>query len=321
MELTRLNQNHLEEVQKLFLDNLEEERQKVPFLPQKVSLPDISEFCKNGLGVALTEKGQLLGYLGCYDPWENAFTTTVKGTFSPIHAHGAVWEDREKIYTMLYQKAAQLWVREGIASHSIGLFFHDQKAIKSFFWNGFGMRCVDAIRPMERLAFSSLSGYSYVELSGKERESVLPLRKGLLEHLSLSPCFMKHSSQEEKDELCESLKGNTRIFAALNGGQPIAFLEVRKEGENFLAKAPSVQNICGAYCMPEYRGKGVMQSLLQQASSVLMAQGYRQLGVDFESFNSAGSMFWLKYFTPYTGGVVRRIDENIFRFSDDKNFT
>lgn len=317
MELTGLTQNHLEEAGKLFLSNLEEERQAAPFLPKDAPLPDLSEFCNNGLGVALTEQGKLLGYLGCYAPWENAFTTTAKGTFSPIHAHGAAVENREKIYALLYQKAARLWVREGIASHSIGLFFHDRKALSSFFWNGFGLRCVDAMRPMKSLGLPVTPGYAYRELAGRERERILPLRRGLLEHLSSSPCFMRHPPKEEEKELRESLQGDTRIFAAFHDGKPAAFLELRGEGENFLTEAPSVKNICGAYCLPSHRGNNVMQSLLEQVISVLGAEGYQALGVDFESFNSAGSRFWLKYFTPYTGGVVRRIDENVFRFSPD----
>lgn len=61
----------------------------------------------------------------------------------------------------------------------------------------------------------------------------------------------------------------------------------------------------------EHRGKGVCQNLLNFVISTLNADGYTQLGVDFESFNPAARGFWLKYFTPYTHSVVRRIDERI----------
>lgn len=40
------------------------------------------------------------------------------------------------------------------------------------------------------------------------------------------------------------------------------------------------------------------------------AEGYLLLGVDCESFNPTARGFWLKYFTPYTYGLVRRIDDN-----------
>jgi GNAT superfamily N-acetyltransferase len=70
-----------------------------------------------------------------------------------------------------------------------------------------------------------------------------------------------------------------------------------------------MKNICGAYCLQEYRGKGIFQGLLNYAITTLKAEGFETLGVDFESFNPTASGFWLKYFTAYTSNVVRRIDE------------
>ena len=46
---------------------------------------------------------------------------------------------------------------------------------------------------------------------------------------------------------------------------------------------------------------------------ILKEQGYTRLGVDFESFNPSGSGFWLKHFSAYTFGVVRRIDESVLK--------
>ena len=70
-------------------------------------------------------------------------------------------------------------------------------------------------------------------------------------------------------------------------------------------------NICGAYCMPEYRGTGVAQSVLEEVIRVLGSEGYIRLGVDCESFNPTAVGFWSKYFQAYTHSVVRRIDENV----------
>ena len=71
------------------------------------------------------------------------------------------------------------------------------------------------------------------------------------------------------------------------------------------------RHIRGAYCLPEHRGKGLYQNLLNFTISVLKREGYTKLGVDFESFNPTARGFWLKYFTAYTNSVVRRIDERI----------
>ena len=70
-----------------------------------------------------------------------------------------------------------------------------------------------------------------------------------------------------------------------------------------------MKNICGAYCLPEYRGKGVIQALLDHMISVLKSEGHARLGVDFETFNPTAAGFWPKYFEAYTNGLVRRVDE------------
>ena len=71
-----------------------------------------------------------------------------------------------------------------------------------------------------------------------------------------------------------------------------------------------MRNICGAFCLPEYRGRGIMQGMLDACINVLSMEGFRLLGVDFESFNPAARGFWLKHFVPYTNSLVRRIDES-----------
>ena len=90
-------------------------------------------------------------------------------------------------------------------------------------------------------------------------------------------------------------------------------MEVSNEGETFVASGDAYRHIMGAYCVPEHRGRGVYQKLLNLVINTLEAEGYTKLGVDFESINPSGSGFWLKYFNAYTNSVVRRIDEQILK--------
>lgn len=103
---------------------------------------------------------------------------------------------------------------------------------------------------------------------------------------------------------------DSRIFVAETAGKPIGFLETMDAGENFATEVVNMKNICGAYCLSDHRGSGVMQNLLNFLIRTLKEEGNTRLGVDFESFNPTAYGFWLKYFTAYTHGVVRRIDEN-----------
>lgn len=88
-------------------------------------------------------------------------------------------------------------------------------------------------------------------------------------------------------------------------------LKTKVSGETFVARGDTYCHIRGAYCLPEHRGKGLYQNLLNFTISALKREGYTRLGVDFESFNPTARGFWLKYFSAYTNGVVRRIDERI----------
>jgi GNAT superfamily N-acetyltransferase len=107
------------------------------------------------------------------------------------------------------------------------------------------------------------------------------------------------------------IKENFRYFTAEDGGKIAAYVKVTDKGENFVGDAENMKHICGAFCLPEYRGQGIIQSILNFIIKTLRNEDNQLLGVDFESFNPAGSAFWLKYFTEYTHSVVRRIDDLI----------
>ena len=90
-----------------------------------------------------------------------------------------------------------------------------------------------------------------------------------------------------------------------------AYLKILSAGETFITEREKYRHIAGAFCLPEHRGKGLYQNLITCTISTLKKEGYTHLGVDFESLNPVGYNFWTKYFTSYTNGVVRRIDEKI----------
>ncbi|MDF2588941.1 MAG: putative glycosyl hydrolase [Anaerocolumna sp.] len=309
MQIVDFKHDHMEEAMKIARMNYEEERQQVKTLPNIDILPDLYHFTDNNLGVAAFEGNKMVGFMGCYSPIDNAWGTTyVKGTFSPIHAHGAIDEKRDKIYSLLYQAAANKWVKEGIVSHAIGLYAHDTKTLNNFFYNGFGLRCIDAIRPLDDIPLMEGTKCEYTELKKDEFNKLHIHQNALISHLGSSPIFMTYPPKSE-EEFLGGITESTRFFAAKVNGESIAYIKIDLEGENFACEDTSMMNICGAYCLPEHRGNGISNNLLSFLVSSLKLEGFSRLGVDFESFNPTARGFWLKYFTPYTNSVVRRIDE------------
>lgn len=305
------NKNHIEKARELTLANYNEERSFVTALPQMDVIPtdDFNGFADNGLGVVMFDGEKMLGFLCCYDPWDNAFDSMAKGTFTPTHAHGAISINRGMIYKRLYQAVAEIWVKHGITYHSVGLYAHDLQAKEAFFSCGFGLRMVDAVRPVANFEYPDCEGITFEELAKAEVSQVRDMRISLSIHLGESPCFMRGTTADRESWIARAESRDSRVFVALHNNLPIAFIEVKGDGEHFATWENSMQNISGAFCRPVYRGKGIMQGLLNHVITQLRVDKVNSLGVDFESFNLSSSGFWLKHFTAYTYSVTRRIDE------------
>ena len=314
MDILDFEKKHVKEAMEIALANYDDERQYVKGLPQACDIPDLYGLAENGLGVAAFENEKMIGFLCCCEPFDNAFRATdVRGIFSPMGANAAVSKNRSKIYAAMYQAAGAKWIKTGAVSHAICLYAHDEELQRQFFRYGFGLRCLDAVRPMELIDCGSCSGYDYTELSKTECHLVYPLYLGLYRHYCESPFFMYRKPETQEEFMASSMQEGARCFVAEQNGKICAFVKISVPGETFVARGDTYRHIRGAYCLPEHRGKGLYQNLLNFTISVLKREGYTTLGVDFESFNPTARGFWLKYFTAYTNSVVRRIDERIMQ--------
>ena len=131
-----------------------------------------------------------------------------------------------------------------------------------------------------------------------------------------SPFFMFREKKSEEAFLKDYEQFQSVYFIAEQTGQIAAFIRAELDGENFIQATPGYLHVKGMFCLPEHRGKGIGQKLLDLLTRKLKTLNYARLGVDFESFNPSGSGFWLKHFDAYTRSVVRRIDEWVYRQAD-----
>lgn len=316
MIFEKINCNHIEEVASIALAEYTEECSVVIELPRKdykdLFCNMLSDMMGHNLGVVAIDKRKIVGFITCYGPIENFFGK-VQGVFSPIHGHGAIKDDRELIYTMLYQEAAKIWVEKGIFSHAIAVYAHNQIAVDTYFHNGFGMRCVDAITSVdnETISYEAKSNVTMSEIPINQIERILEMKNNLVRHLENSPTFMLVQLFDIEKFSEQSRKRNSRFFTATIEGRLIGYVEIMSSGENFTCYDDLTINICGAYIHPEYRGTGLYKNLIAYMIEKIKKEGYKRCGVDFESINPNANKFWLKYFTPYTYSMVRRIDERI----------
>lgn len=309
MEIKKFTENDIEEARKIAMSNYDEEKKHVNELPEINRIPELEYFADNGLGVAAFENDKMVGFLCCYEPWEDAFDMRDSlGTFSPLYAHGAIKGNRIFIYQRMYERAAKVWMEKNIKVHGIAFYAHDEEGIEAFFEYGFGKRCMDQIRLTESNGEIKNGDNTFEELKLEDFITIRDLRHELNEHLKKSPCFMQSTEEEFAEWIKRVEDGDRRTFVARNQGKVIAYMDVAEEGENFITYRDDMMNLQGAYCIPEYRGRGIAQDLLYYVSGVMKEEGYSLLGVDHESFNPTANRFWKKYFKPYTSSLVRCIE-------------
>jgi len=314
LNIVPFQHKHISEATALALANLNDERSLVPALPCADPFPVLKALAGNDSGVAAFDGDRMMGFLCSTPPFDHAFRATdARGVFSPMGAHAAVFADRAKVYAAMYQAVAAKWVEAGAVSHALCLYAHDEELQRHFFHYGFGLRCIDAIRPMEAIDYKPCVGYDFVELTATTCHLVYPLDLALNRHYTESPFFMNRRPDTLEEFLASAMEDEARYFVATQGDTVCAYLKIAATGETFLATGDTYRHIRGAYCLPEHRGKGLYQNLLNFVIATLQQEGYTTLGVDFESFNPTGRGFWLKYFTPYTHSVVRRVDEWIVK--------
>lgn len=317
MNIVNFTREHIANAKKLALSCYQEEQNRVPDLPGAKELTDLTYFADNGLGAAAYEGNTMTGFLCCTEPFDHAFgSTDAKGIFSPMGTHAAVRQNRADIYAAMYQFAARKWVRAGAVSHGICLYAHDETAQQQFFRYGFGMRCIDAVRTMEPITCIRNENYEIEELTPETISLAYPLELMLMRHYYSSPFFMNRAAAAQEDFCSTFTAEEERCFISRYKGQPCAYLKISQSGETCITEIPEYLHITAAYCLSEHRGKGVFQNLLNYAVDLLKKEGYAYLGVDYESLNPTAYAFWQKYFSAYTHGLVRRIDEHILQVSE-----
>ncbi len=317
MKIEALDEARIAEAAGLVMDCYLEERKAVPILPfchsyEGVFKRGIEQLVRTGAGVAAVEDGRLVGFLSMMSI--DAFKGLQRGAYSPVYGHGAVSEGKRDIYERMYEVLGETLVRNGCLTHALTVFAHDREAVDTWFWNGFGLRCVDAIRPVAPLEASPVTPHDYDirMIAPDEAGAILPLYQEHVKYYSRSPMFMPVFKIPGPADIANLLsREGHMIWVAFRDGTPVAYMQVRHGGQTFVSDDPEMLNVCGAYSLEGARGSGAGTAILAGLLEWMDEHGYRRLGVDYESFNRLGSRFWLKHFVPFTYSLFRRLDERV----------
>jgi GNAT superfamily N-acetyltransferase len=299
---------HAHEAAGLFVGSLDTLRSEVPAIPADLAdVGAVAERLADMSGVAAMEDGRLLGYLTAWFPIAGFRGTDRTGAYGPEWAHGAISDRRPAIDRALYRAASVSWAEAGCDVHAITLLADDAGAVETWFWSGFGMGTVDAVRAMVPLASTAPAGYVVRRAVMDDVPPLAVLDAEHARHYAAAPVFMVPPDMMDVAGWTAFLSrpGNTAWLAEDETG-PFGFIRFDREfGGADVVESTTGVFISGAYVRPAHRGRAAASSILDAALSHYGGEGLSFCAVDFEAFNPEATAFWLRHFAPVCYSLMR----------------
>jgi ribosomal protein S18 acetylase RimI-like enzyme len=312
MEILPLDPAFLPQAAALFGEKFKRLRQAVTCVPDRLQEPQLvidrlAFLVDNYPAFMALDGGRLVGYLAAWlvDDFRGAGR---KAAYSPEWGHAALPGQEHLVYKALYRPAAGRWAESGCQMHAITLLADDHMAEKIWFWNGFGLVVVDAVRSTGPLGIPSSSPISFHKASMDDIPILCALDEEHWRHYTRSPIFMAPRPGWNADQAGAFLaRPQNNVWLALDGSSPAGFIRfaaMERDSVDIL-DAESVIYISGAYVRPDYRGRGIATHLLDRALQDYARQSFTCCSVDFESANPEAASFWPRYFEPVCYSLLR----------------
>ena len=228
---------------------------------------------------------------------------------------------RDLIYRTMYEAISQKWLENGCLTHAVTVFAHDTEALGAWFGCCFGLLVVDAIRDLSPVSVPPVPGIEIRRATIDDLEQVVHLRQAHQRYMAQAPIFMPLLEFDSEEDRSEFLRNPTNVFLlAYDGKDPVAYIQfqARVDGTARAVHDPGTVACTGAYTADGYRRNGIGAAMLNRLIAEARSAGYRRLSVDFESFNTLGSRFWLKYFKPVCYSVIRTLDDRVLWAHKDR---
>ena len=239
MEMTLLKQDYFPDVAALFIQNFMKLRASVSILPD--SLENVDHVCARldrlSGGLVALDGGRVVGYLGWFlvDEFRG---TERRGAYCPEWGHSAA----PALYRELYGLASAQWFEAGCGVHAITLLAHDHEAEKVWFWSGFGLTVVDAIRSTD--ALENVTPVSVRKAALDDLAALTALEAEHAHYYRQPPILMLVYEAQNEAALAQFLgqPGNS-IWLALNGADPIGYMRFDPHNQDSTAVVKSPKTV------------------------------------------------------------------------------
>jgi len=313
LDVVPLRDEHLERAAGLVTACYREEQRTVPALPVRYEdpgevLPLLRDASKRSRGVIAIRDDNVEGFLlgGAFFEYMGQCSVYV-----PELLHASCVDGRQETYRQMYAHLSRKWVEDGCCTHIITLFAHDHEAIDAFFWMGFGLTNVDAIRDMSPIE-GGRAGVEIHRAGREDAEVITAFDTRLQRYLTMAPTF-----HYEEPLVAESWLANpaNSAWLAYRDGTPVGCIRI---GPSTPRTARFTRDERAAYIEHAFveeglRNAGIGTALLGRAMDWARSKGFERCAVDFESANATARNFWLKHFQPVCLILCRCVDERMAR--------
>lgn len=309
--ITAFRPEYTEQAVSLFLAEFARLRSRIPAVPDTMASPAtvtnrLDQLFDHCPGVAAIRQERLVGYLG-WRTIDDFRRTGRRSAYCPAWGHAAIQRDHGQLYQLLYQAACRQWTDAGCQTHAVTLLANDRRAAQTFFFNGFGVTVIDAIRPIDIMNRTTDHGTAVRKTTLADLDALAVLESEHRRHYPRPPILMP-----ERDRNLERIRSGfaetiDSTWLATSGDQAIGFLrfEPNVEGASDIVASPTTAAISDAFVRPAHRTRGVATDLLNAALREYARAGFTRCSVDFESFNPEARAFWLRSFSPVCLSVIR----------------
>jgi hypothetical protein len=304
MQIVPLSAAHVPAAASLFAASLRRQRTMTPALSAVLEDVDqvgekLASLIDAGPAFAALEDDRLVGFLGAF--LVPGFRGTArKGAYVPEWGHGAVEGLAAAVYRALYRAAAEQWAAAGCQVHAISILAHERAAVDLWFWNGFGLTNVDAVRPVQPLVGPPVgTSLAVRKATPSDILALALLDEEHCRHYTAAPVFMAPPHPNSATEFAAFIaRPDNSVWLAMDGDVLAGFLRFdgyEIEGVGVL-EGERTAFINGAFLRPTYRGRHATPAMLDAALRDYANKGFTCCAVNFESFNPEAAVFWPRYF-------------------------
>ena len=313
MKVLAFKKEHVSEACQLFIDSFNQQRVLVPILPGSMADPDLVKEKLNKLiiedrDVVAVSNGKVAGYLGAFQV-EAFRRINRKAAYIPVWAHASIKTgSRRDIYNEMYRSASENWTATGCQMHAISVLAYDSDLIQTWFWSGFGLSVVDAIRPIHPFCTGISKEFEIRKAKFDDIPELVILDGEHLQHYARAPVYMVPQKPDDAPAFQKFLcSGSNSVWTAWHGHALAGYMKFEDSsfGASEIVESENTIAITGAFVRPAFRRRRIAEALLNAGLSDYADQGFLRCSVDFESFNIEAAGFWPHYFTPICLSMFR----------------